>query len=368
MLRVLTLAPLVIGVGSVLFGQEPSPVEPDPARIADLIKQLDADDANAREAATEELRKVGEAALPALEKILADPPSVEVKFRAQEAIDGIKLDLVRKQALRIEDIVAQAKAAQKEGWDRKTLDVRLERLIETLAAETGNKDLALPGAGRSGGGPLVQGALIKDRRVKLGQCRGSIILADTIAEVDHAYGSVIIARGAVCVAHSTNSIIIAGHVVDVSHSTKSVLLSNWNTIVSHAHDSILAGRERVEVSHADGTAFLNSPAPPDRPFPGRAANTFVKIKGITFGETISRQHLGGSMTITQTVPTRDNPNTGLALFNLANGTGEYVARVEQEIKTPEGIPIETLKGWRLIYAGNDHAIFSNGDDIERLEK
>ncbi|HUE69585.1 MAG TPA: hypothetical protein VMP01_01750 [Pirellulaceae bacterium] len=366
----------VAAVGVVLlFGpalaaqeQEPKPTAPslaDQMRISELIKQLDAEKADQREAATAELRKIGAAALATLEKTLADPPSIEAKFRIQTAIDGIKLDLARRNALKIDDILAQAKAAQKEGWDKQTLQSQLERLIETLAAETGKKDLKLPvrfaDLGQAPMGPFARGTLIKERRVKTSMVEGSIVLADSIAEVSMLRNSIVIAPVAAIIGSCENSLVVAGQLVNVSSPRGSVILCNSRLEGSFVRDSILAGPEGVQVSHAEGSTFVNS-AIPMRPGglpPGRAENKSVEAQGIVFGAKAPQSPLEGKLTITLAT----QQGEALALFKLPDGTGEFVARYEQEIKTPQGQPIESLQGWKLIYAGNRLAVFANGEEI-----
>jgi hypothetical protein len=360
---------IVLLIGGSLTAQEQpgekKPAAADQSRIAGLIKQLDDDKADAREAATAELRKIGEPALATLEKILADPPSIEVKFRAQAAIDGIKLDLVRKQALKIDDILAQAKAAQAKDWDSKTLEAQLDGLIRVLAAETGKKDLKLPvtfgEVGKAPMGPFARGTLLREKRVKTSVLEGSILLADSIAEVSIARNSIIIAPVAAMVSSCENSLVIAGQLVNVSSPRGSVILCNSRVEASYVRESILAGPAGVQVSHAEGSTFVNS-AIPMRPggfVPGRAENKSVDVKGIVFGAKAPPSPLEGKLNITLAT----QQDQALVLFKLADGTGEYVARYEQEIKTPQGQPIEALKGWKLIYAGNRLAVFANGDEI-----
>jgi hypothetical protein len=57
-------------------------------RLARLIANLDSDDFANRERASEELAGLGELALPALRKALADMPSVEVRRRAEELVSS----------------------------------------------------------------------------------------------------------------------------------------------------------------------------------------------------------------------------------------------------------------------------------------
>lgn len=59
-------------------------------KIKKLVEQLGAEDSKDREKATEELIKIGEPALEAVKKALANPPSNEVKERAQKIIEEIE--------------------------------------------------------------------------------------------------------------------------------------------------------------------------------------------------------------------------------------------------------------------------------------
>jgi hypothetical protein len=310
------------------------------------------------------LRKIGAAALSTLEKTLADPPSIEAKFRIQSAIDGIKLDMARQQALAIDDILAQAKAAQKEGWDKAILEKQLDALVRILAEESGNKELKLPVTfgelGQLAVAGIARGVLIKEKRTKVTHVDKSIVLCGSIADVSHARNSIIIAPVAVCTSHCDNCLIITGRLAVASSASNSVLLCNSRIETSFSRGSILAGPEEVTVSHAESTVFVNSKLPPPR-FAGdpRATNKSVELQGIKFGEKSPEDPLVGKLTLTLST----QQDQGLALFKLPDGTGEFVARYEQEIKTPQGQPIESLQGWKLIYAGNRLAVFANGEEI-----
>jgi RNA polymerase sigma factor (sigma-70 family) len=59
----------------------------DGKRIAQLVKDLDADDFDAREKASAELEKIGEPAAPALRKMLEGMPSAEVRVRATSLLE-----------------------------------------------------------------------------------------------------------------------------------------------------------------------------------------------------------------------------------------------------------------------------------------
>jgi hypothetical protein len=188
----------------------------------------------------------------------------------------------------------------------------------------------------------------------------SIVLCDSVADISIARNSIIIARVAACISHCENCIVIAGRLAAASHVQNSVVLSNSRYEGSFVQQSIVAGPEEVNFSHAQGTVLVNS-QPPQRRFPvnPREPNTAVEVQGVTFGEKSPANPLEGKLTLTLAA----QYDQGLALFKLPDGTGEYVARYEQEIKTPQGELIESLKGWKLIYAGNRLAVFANGEEI-----
>jgi hypothetical protein len=59
----------------------------DPRRIAQLIADLDSDDFSVRDLATQELKKLGEPARPALRTALKGKPSLELRRRVQGLLD-----------------------------------------------------------------------------------------------------------------------------------------------------------------------------------------------------------------------------------------------------------------------------------------
>jgi WD40 repeat protein len=93
------------------------PVPPgDAKRIAQLVKDLDADDFDAREKATTELEKVGAPAEPALRKALEGTPSAEMRIRAARLLEKFagKVmsadDLRRQRALEVLEHIGGAEA------------------------------------------------------------------------------------------------------------------------------------------------------------------------------------------------------------------------------------------------------------------
>jgi hypothetical protein len=68
-------------------------------RVADLLRDLDSDDFNARDTAMRELEKIGDVLLAALRKALAATPTLEARRRLQKLVD--KLDAMTESRLRV---------------------------------------------------------------------------------------------------------------------------------------------------------------------------------------------------------------------------------------------------------------------------
>ena len=63
--------------------------KPDPQRVARLLADLDSEEFRVRAQANEELKKLGEAAVPALQKALKGKPTLEVRQRIQQILEVI---------------------------------------------------------------------------------------------------------------------------------------------------------------------------------------------------------------------------------------------------------------------------------------
>jgi RNA polymerase sigma factor (sigma-70 family) len=75
-------------------------VPADPERIARLVRDLDRDRFAVREKATAELEKLGEAARPALQQVLAGRPTAEVRFRVRQVLEKLEGPVLSGKALR----------------------------------------------------------------------------------------------------------------------------------------------------------------------------------------------------------------------------------------------------------------------------
>jgi hypothetical protein len=85
---------------SVAFVREQlPPVRLDPKRLRQWIEDLDSDRFTVREKATKELRTLEELALPALRRLVAKKPSLEVRRRAEEIMRQAEPDSPTKRQL-----------------------------------------------------------------------------------------------------------------------------------------------------------------------------------------------------------------------------------------------------------------------------
>jgi RNA polymerase sigma factor (sigma-70 family) len=97
---------------------------PDTKRIPGLLKDLDSEEFAVRQKAAEELQALGELALPALKKLLADKPPLDVVRRVESIIEGIEMvALTPEEARELRAIEALERAATPEA----------RQLLESLA-------------------------------------------------------------------------------------------------------------------------------------------------------------------------------------------------------------------------------------------
>jgi RNA polymerase sigma factor (sigma-70 family) len=89
-----------------LFRDKLKPVAvPDARRVAELIRKLDGDTFDEREAAARELKRLGEAAEPALRKALEGGLSAEARRRAREVLDEVSAGGERLRSLRALEVL-----------------------------------------------------------------------------------------------------------------------------------------------------------------------------------------------------------------------------------------------------------------------
>ncbi len=351
------------------------PVQPAPAtpertataeRIAQLIGELDADKFAVREAASVALAEIGEPAERAIVQALESTGSTEVRRRAGDVLKTIKKARLARNAVRLEDLLDPVKGPQAERFDSADFEARLERLMSVLVDATDNKKLALPIRFQQLNGRLINesqasGVLVTGECPSISFADKSIILADAAVHLSHADSCIIVARYAVEISSSRNCLIIAGHSIQSSTDQGSVLLCGGKIDCTVPRDSVLGGGEIKITSSQRAVTTINC-AVPNNPFPraDQDKSRRVDTPGLVLEMKQSPNALADKITVTYCLNVSRPRENGFVLFKRAAGGGEYVARVGQELKAPDGTEIAELKGWRLRYAGRQMAVFSDG--------
>jgi WD40 repeat protein len=117
-----------------------SPFRPDPKRIRQFVAQLDDNEFAKREQASEELKKLGQAAEAALEQTLEKPPSLEVRRRAEALLRHIKNAKDRLPSVELITLRA-LEVLEKAGTDEAT------RLVAELARGAADNRVAIAARG-----------------------------------------------------------------------------------------------------------------------------------------------------------------------------------------------------------------------------
>ncbi len=73
----------------------------DAKKIAQWVAGLDSEEFAVRQEAAQELEKVGEAAVPALQKLLANPPSLEARKKAEQILEKVTVQTLSTEQLRL---------------------------------------------------------------------------------------------------------------------------------------------------------------------------------------------------------------------------------------------------------------------------
>lgn len=342
------------------------PEQPDSKRISQLIRELDADTFSAREEASAALSKLGESAEASLVEELKSARSREVEQRATALLKAIRLERIARNAVRLEDLLEAARLSNQAKLDTDALEAKLQRLVDVLAQATDTKP-ALPVrfsevAIQPPSDTSATKALVLGESVSITFARQSVIIADTAVQVTHATNCIIIARYVVELSHSDNCLIIAGRVLGTSIDSKSMLLSGATCNVNIANDSIVAAPD-VQVGIPKSVQFVNcgaGAAAANHPARPNDKSSLVETPGIVLNLPQRADPLADKVTITFSMHGPRKPDSGFVLLKRAGQGGEYVVRVGNEPKSPDGLELPDLKGWTLRYAGRQFAVFGNG--------
>jgi hypothetical protein len=331
-----------------------------PEEISRWIHQLDAEDFVDREAASAALVAIGEEALVPLEKVLADSnASAEMRQRAAEAVKLLRFELIKKEGVKIAEIIDLAKKANRGDGDNERLEALLRHLTDILAVDTGmnvpvpvklaevrelNTDATVTS---------IQNALVVTDVAYFSTVKNSIVLAESAVEISSAQNSIIIAGAAASVTSPRNSVVIAGQDIYTSSCRDSLILSGGQLRMSSLYSGVVGAVEPLTFTSLRGGAIVNSP--PLQAVLVSAAKQ-VESEAVTLTLDAPEDSLGEKLILTMVVASRTDP---IAIFRRQEGKGEYVARAGEPLTFPHsGEAIPELEGWKLVYCGRrGYAIF-----------
>lgn len=335
----------------------------DGGEFKKLIEQLKAEAVEARDDAESKLLAMGRSILKRLSDELERTRDNEARSRLQNLIQQLS-------PVRLEPILARVRAIaanddwKKKDWSDPELDSLLTRFVGRVRKVTDIKHLRLPigfdevHAVQDGTPPFYSSMgegrrllVIRGGRV-IGMKRG-ILLVDGSIEVHNAEDSIIIATMSVNVSSGNRNVVMAGQYVGASsdgsddyskHLSGSLLVSGAVLNVSHSYGSVCAAPDLIQASSARGAVLLNAKEKPESR-KGRESFRDVQTDELILAFGGGDNPLKDKLVITG-VAIYGKRNEKI-LFELPDGTGPYVGRLNAPLTRPDGMEIESLKGWRL---------------------
>ncbi len=366
---------LIAAIGFGAAANAPKPADASADRIAALVNDLDSAKYTAREAASSELLKIGEPALPALKDTLAHTSSFEVKKRCTALIQTITTWGGAPQELRLKSVLDEVRSDIRMSDKLSAIEKgRLEKLLTRFmhvfadAAQQGNRTLPVDfkklhaiDFDPAKAFMIMQetSALVVLKRGTIPIVRNSVVIADEQVEINSAENAIIIARVAAKVLIARNSVIIAGKMLDVTSDDHGVLLSGGDCKVNVCRDSVVGAAGAFVALGVNDATTVNTKLKDNSGLPRgfRQPLRSVQIPQVDLGDTGDANVLTSRLHVTGGFPEQN----GVALFRLASGKGEYVARYGEPVLDTNGRPINELKGWKLCFANDRMAVFTDGD-------
>jgi hypothetical protein len=346
--------------------------KPQADAIKQWIKQLDAEAFADREAASAALVEIGPEARAPLEAALAEPDaSPELRLRGREVLKQLELMAIRQNALHLSAIIEQATLANRDKLDHAKLETMLEQLVEVwseVSGEAKSLPVALKDVHPAGIGEPAsrKNALLTLDYGHISFCENCIVLAETAVDITSARSCIIIAGTSASISSPQNCIILAGEHIFISSAENSLVLSGVQLEAGSTRKSTLGASRTLKQAYGENVTLLNPPENERRdpdPFGGRRPERIpkdVRSQAIVLEMPERKNPLEGVITLTLVLKNQTRP---LVLFKRKGHPGEYVARVEEKICSPDGPPIPELEGWKLVYCGSSSfAVFKKGEE------
>jgi hypothetical protein len=233
--------------------------------------------------------------------------------------------------------------------DAQEIEESVEQLLDNIRHVTGKHAIALPTSFRSG--QVQTGA-----RIDLSHADGAILLASEYVRVVYARHCLIICPGVVTISDGKDNVIIAGQYIDVGSDgnvfgglwgapERSVLVCGRKLRLPFARDTICMAPD-VHISHAHRVIFLHRRAGQDsHRWWCRDINEPPLLKP---GEPVV-DPLAGKVTLKEV---RYDPALRRSGAMLAGPDEETEVVLAEDQTQPDG----PLRGWKLVYCGNDLAV------------
>jgi hypothetical protein len=349
------------------------PQAADRERIATLVRDLDANEYAAREAASDELLKVGEPAMPEIKAAMQNSRSAEVRTRAERLVREIIVWGDSPHELSLPKLLDQVKQAIHAKDPAKALaDGKLEKSldcwVQVLGQVSGHTGILPPvrfdelkyaayeQRGEEGG--ELHDSLLIFRRGRLKSAARCVILADELVEIDHVQDCIIFTRAAAILDHCGNSVVIAGQVIQATGVYGSILVAGSVVDLTNASDSVVAAANEVTAQLVSNVSAVNSRL--DRTVQ-QAGIRGVRLPELSFAKPDAKNPLAEQVTLIETLWEGDP----VARLRTKGGTDQIV-KYGKTIVGPEGRPIPELKGWTHCFANRGVAVFTDGNDYVTL--
>lgn len=361
---------VVCGCGD-LRADEPKGEPPvDPRHIERLIAELDSNQFETRDRATNELLELGAAVVPKLAAALETNLSAELQRRGRGILKKIELDRINSRSISTDDFLAPLRTSEHRAFDRGTYEAKLQRLISVLSKATKDDKLKLPVSmgqvqEKNGGNQVDQHSLFLGERYSANTAVNSIILADYDVEVVSAQNCIIVARYSVRASTCTNCIIICGRSVNAQFIRTSAILCGGDVTINTCQESTLS-TPKSDIVGITKLKFVNCEAVAPRGGQQGQTSRF-DAKDFELGKPPAVGPLAGKIVVTFSQPNGKTKPDGFALFQVAGKPAEYVVRVGKGLNTPDGQPLPDLAGWTLKHSVEKFAVFSDGKTESCLE-
>lgn len=342
-------------------------------RIAALVRNLDANEYAVREAASAELLKIGELAVPAIKAALADRPTVEVRARAERLIREIivwgdiphELSLPALSALLQETFAAKDPAKVcRDGRLERQLDGWVRILTQVGGRHGGRLPVSIAevkfaeSAQRGDEADAWRRSLLVVKGGRINRAFECVIIADGPILIDQADRCIVLARSVVSLNQCRNSVVVAGQVVDASDSTGNILIAGSQVLFDGASDTIAAAETAIASGSNTGVILVNSRFD-DESLPEGVRT--AKLPELHFGDHRTKTALVDNIQLLETLWQGDR----VARVRVAGGKDQIIHCGETLMATG-GDRTGKPDRWTLCFAKSDMALFSNGDNYAIL--